>query len=71
MQGMLNSMTLFKVAVPGEAVSIVWEVEQMAHVVFVRNTSMSLVAAEVALFISAVWSIVTMTLCTHSSIAFA
>ena len=46
---------------PGEAFSTVGEVEYMTHAAFVRNSSISLGATEVAMSISAVWSTNVMT----------
>jgi hypothetical protein len=43
----------------------------MAHASYVRNASMSLVTTVLAMSSSVVWSMVVITWCTRSSIAFA
>ena len=58
---MSNNMSQPKIAVPGKTCSTVWLVEQMAHAVSVRNTSMSLGTTVLAMSSSVVQSMVVIT----------
>ncbi len=68
--GMSKSMSHPKMAAPGEALSNVWEVEQITHAALSRKTSTSLGVTDSARSISAVCSICLRTWCMRSNIAF-
>ncbi len=53
---MSKSMSPPNIAAPGEALSTVWWVEQMAHAVSDKKTSMSLALTPLVIFSSAVRS---------------
>ncbi len=54
MNGMSKSMSHLNIAVPGEALSTVWWIEQMAYAGSDRKTLLSLGFTELAISISAV-----------------
>jgi hypothetical protein len=56
MNGMSKSMSHPNIAAPGEALSTVWWVEQMAHAASDKKMSMSLGFTELAILISAVFN---------------
>ncbi len=66
MNGISKSMSRPNIAAPGEALSTVWLVEQMAHAASDRKTSMSLGFAESAVLISVVRSMFITTAWIHS-----
>ncbi len=69
-KGMSNSMSLPKIAAPGEALSTVQYVERTVHAASVRKSNMSLGTTVSAMSNSAVWSMVMITVCICSNIAF-
>jgi len=68
MNEMSNSTSRPNFAAPGEALSTVWQAEQMAHAASVRKTLMSLGFTEMAILISDVHNMFIKTAWTRSSL---